>query len=66
MAKKIKIKLSSCEELRVFKKDKNKESAMQKQGISLLRFSDEQVVKDMDNVLRAIGDYIHNHKKTHP
>ena len=50
----------------VFKKDKIKESLMLELGISLLRFSDEQVVKDMDNVLRAIGDYIHNHKKTHP
>ncbi|TMU55003.1 endonuclease domain-containing protein [Flagellimonas algicola] len=50
----------------VFKKDKVKESVMLKLGISLLRFSDEQVLKDMDNVLRAIEDYIHNHEKTHP
>ena len=27
-------------------------------GIHILRFSDEQVLKDMDNVLRAIEDYI--------
>ena len=50
----------------VFKKDKIKESLMLELGISLLRFSDEQVLKDMDNVLRAIDDYIHNHEKTHP
>ena len=50
----------------VFKKDKIKESLMLELGISLLRFSDEQVLKDMDNVLRAIEDYIHNHEKTHP
>lgn len=50
----------------VFKKDKVKESVLLKLGISLLRFSDEQVLKDMDNVLRAIEDYIHNHEKTHP
>ncbi|WP_422349667.1 endonuclease domain-containing protein [Flagellimonas sp.] len=50
----------------VFKKDKVKESVMLKLGISVLRFSDEQVLKDMDNVLRAIEDYIHNHEKKHP
>ena len=50
----------------VFKKDKIKESLMLELGISLLRFSDEQVLKDMDHVLRAIEDHIRNHEKTHP
>lgn len=50
----------------VFKKDKTKESVMSGFGISVLRFSDEQVLRDMDNVLRAIEDYIHHYEKHIP
>ncbi|MBN4047356.1 endonuclease domain-containing protein [bacterium AH-315-P13] len=52
----------------VFEKDKIKTAKMNELGISILRFSDENVLKDMDNVLRAIEFYIfefENSNKTH-
>ena len=54
----------------VFEKDQIKEEVMDKLGIHILLFTDEQVMKDMDNVLRAIEDYIlrfeEKNKKTQP
>lgn len=44
----------------VFEKDQLKEAVMNRLGIKILRFSDNQVLKDMDNVLRAIEDHIEN------
>ena len=44
--------------IEVFEKDQAKQIVMNKLGIHVLRFTDEQVMKDMDNVLRAIEDYI--------
>ena len=44
--------------LEVYNKDKVKEKRMNKLGIAVLRFSDEEVQKDMENVLRAIEQYI--------
>ena len=35
-------------------------------GITVLRFSDEQVQKDMENVLRAIEFYITEYEKHTP
>ncbi|MFC4219964.1 endonuclease domain-containing protein [Flagellimonas marina] len=46
-------------------KDSIKERAMFQFGITVLRFSDRQVLKDMENVLRVIEDYIHT-KETQP
>lgn len=34
--------------------------------ISVLRFSDEQVLKDMENVIRALEDYIYEFEKHTP
>ena len=49
----------------VQKKDKKKEMAISHFGIAILRFTDNEVLRDMDNVLRAIEDYIHT-KETQP
>lgn len=54
----IKVDGYSHQIVEVFEKDQVKEAIMNKLGIHVLRFSDEQVLKDMDNVLRAIEDYI--------
>ena len=48
----------SHEFLEVYNKDTVKEKRMNQLGITVLRFTDEQVLKDMENVLRAIEFYI--------
>lgn len=48
----------SHEFLEIQEKDTIKEKRMNELGISVLRFSDEQVLKDMENVLRAIEFFI--------
>ncbi len=52
--------------LEVFNKDVEKEQIMNKLGISILRFSDYQVLKDTDNVIRAIEWYIMNFEEHTP
>ena len=53
--------------LEVFNKDGVKEKRMNELGITVLRFSDEQVLKEMENVIRAIEFYIYeNEKNTQP
>ena len=44
--------------LEVWEKDKNKTKILNSLGIRVLRFSDYQIMNDMDNVLRSIEDYI--------
>ncbi len=39
---------------------------MNQLGITVLRFTDEQVLKDMENVLRAIEFYIIEYEKHTP
>ena len=39
---------------------------MNELGISVLRFSDEQVLKDMENVISALEDYIYEFEKHTP
>ena len=48
----------SHELLDVYNKDEKKTKRLNDLGIYVLRFSDYQVVNDIDNVLRAIEDYI--------
>jgi len=48
----------SHELLDVYNKDVKKTKRLNDLGIYVLRFSDYQVVNDIDNVLRAIEDYI--------
>ena len=52
--------------LEVFQKDVIKEERMKEFGITVLRFTDEQVIKDMENVLRAIEHYIFEFEKHTP
>ena len=59
----------SHEFLEVFNRDTKKTNKMEVLGISVLRFSDTQVLKEMENVLRAIEHYIlefEKGNKTHP
>ena len=56
----------SHEFLEVYNKDTIKEKRMNVLGITVLRFSDEQVLKDMENVIRAIEFYIFEYEKHTP
>ncbi len=52
--------------LEVYNKDTVKEKRMNELGITVLRFSDEEVLKDMENVIRAIEEYIFEFEKHTP
>ena len=59
----------SHELIEVFEKDTKKTKKMNSLGITVLRFSDYQVLKEMENVLRAIEQFIidfERDSKTHP
>ncbi len=56
----------SHEFLEVYNKDTVKEKRMNQLGITVLRFTNEQVLKDMENVLRAIEFYIIEYEKHTP
>ena len=56
----------SHEFLEVYNKDVIKEKRLNELGIHVLRFSDNQVLKDMENVLLAIEYFIFEFEKTHP
>ena len=53
----------SHELIEVFHKDSLKTIKLNNIGISILRFSDNQVMKDMENVLREIEFYIQKFEK---
>ena len=44
--------------LEIYEKDVNKTKRLNELEINVLRFSDYQIMNDIDNVLRAIEDYI--------
>ena len=48
----------SHEILEVYNKDVKKTKRLNELGIRVLRFSDYQIMNDIDNVIRAIEDYI--------
>jgi very-short-patch-repair endonuclease len=53
----------------VFEKDTKKTKKTDELGIRILRFSDYQVFKEMENILRAIEYYVldtERNSKTHP
>ena len=54
----------SHEILEVYNKDIVKEKRMNELGITILRFSDFEVLRDMENVIRAIEFYILGFEKT--
>lgn len=47
----------------VYDKDIVKEEKMINLGIGMLRFTDDQILRDMDNVLRAIESYIKDYEE---
>ena len=49
--------------IKVFEKDMRKTKKMKHFGITILRFSDYQVLKEMENVLMAIEQYIVDFEK---
>lgn len=55
----------SHEILKVYNNDRIKEKRMNELGITILRFSDFEVLKDMENVIRAIEFFILEFEKTH-
>ena len=56
----------SHELVEVYEKDLIKEKKMKRLGISILRFTDNQVLKDTFNVLLAIEDYITRFEEQNP
>jgi len=52
--------------LEVYNKDGIKVKRMNELGITVLRFSDDEVLKDMENVIRAIEYYIFEYEKHTP
>ncbi len=52
--------------LEILNKDGIKEKRMNQLGINVLRFSDEQVLNEMENVLRVIEFYIIEYEKHTP
>lgn len=44
-------------------KDELKEAELKKYGLTMLKFDDAEVMKDIDNVLRTIEQYIVEYKK---
>ena len=54
----------SHEFLEVYTRDVNKENRLNQLGIQVLRFSDSQVLKDMENVLAAIECFILEFEKS--
>ncbi len=48
------------------RKDQFKENKMNKLGIKVLRFKDEEVMNEPDEVLNEIEDYISGYERTHP
>ncbi|HEY9220260.1 MAG TPA: endonuclease domain-containing protein [Lutibacter sp.] len=52
--------------LEVYNNDTVKEKRMNELGLTVLRFTDEQVLKDMENVIRALEDYIYEFEKHTP
>ena len=47
-------------------KDEEKEDRLNKLGVNVLRFHDDLVFNDIENVLREIEAYISEYEKTHP
>jgi len=56
----------SHEFLEVHEKDNIKSNRMRELGITIIRFSDKEVLKDIENVLRALEFYSVEFEKTHP
>lgn len=49
----------------VYAKDMAKEKVLKDMGLVLLRFADDEVMNDIDNVLRSIEGFIEDYEKKH-
>ena len=49
----------------IYEKDKIKEKQLNELGISVLRFEDEEVMNNIENVLSVIEHYIDEFEKLH-
>jgi very-short-patch-repair endonuclease len=47
-------------------KDKERQQILESMNLNFLRFSDQQVRKDMEMVIKAIQNYILNYEEKHP
>ena len=56
----------SHELLEVYEKDRLKDKRLKEFGITVLRFSDHQVLNDMENLLRVLEDYVANYEEHTP
>ena len=56
----------SHEFLEVYENDREKDKRFEELGLSVLRFSDDQVLNDMENVLRELEEYVINFEKHTP
>lgn len=58
----------SHEIVEVYQKDLKKTKFLESLGITVIRFSDRQIMTDIDNVIRHIEDHIDrfNYRNTHP
>ena len=56
----------SHEFLEVYENDRVKDKRFEELGLSVLRFSDDQVLNDMENVLRELEEYVINFEKRTP
>jgi len=50
----------------VMEKDEKKEKRLNELGVNVLRFQDEEVYNDVENVVREIEAYIVEYERTHP
>lgn len=50
----------------VIEKDEVKEERLKELGIHVLRFQDDEVYNDIENVMREIEAYVVEYEKTHP
>lgn len=46
-----------------FEKDKLKQKRLEESGFKVIRFSDDEVINDIDNVLRVIRFYIEEYQE---
>jgi very-short-patch-repair endonuclease len=60
------IEVDGCSHLLKVKEDRIRQDKLERLGVRFLRFTDEEVLKDIDNVLRRIQDTVDYLLKTSP
>jgi very-short-patch-repair endonuclease len=52
--------------LEIQKKDEIKTKSLMELGYTVIRFTDEEVLKDIANVIRCLENYVDEYEKVHP